>query len=70
MLDQEIQNMQQNETSFPPEFNLDLSLLSNESPMETTQTEPIPGPSNEPRTTPKKGEKPKKKVIQGSKFDF
>ena len=39
MLDQEIQNMQQNETSFPPELNLDLSLLSNESPMDTTQTE-------------------------------
>ena len=70
MLDQEIQNMQQNETSFPPELNLDLSLLSNESPMDTTQTEPTPGPSNGPRTTPKKGRKPNKKVTQGSKFDF
>ena len=62
--------MQQNETSFPAELNLDRSLLSNESPTETTQTEPTPGPSNEPRTTPKKGRKPKKKVTQGSKFDF
>ena len=70
MLDQEIQNMQQNETSFPPEPNLDLSLLSNESPMDTTQTEPTPGPSNGPRTIPKKGRKPNKKVTQGSKFDF
>ena len=57
MLDQEIQNMQQNERSFPPELNFDQSLLSNESPMATTQTEPTPGPSNEPRTTPELREK-------------
>ena len=69
MLDQEIQIMQQIE-SFPPELSLDLSLLSNETPMETTQTEPTPGPSNEPRTTPKKGRKPEKKGTQGSNFDF
>ena len=53
-----------------PELSLDLSVLLNESPMVTTQSEPTPGPSNEPRTTPKKARKPKKKVTQGSKFNF